>query len=162
LIGHSERRRVFGETNAEVQKKVKAALAAGLKPILAVGETAQERKARKTLPVIRTQLSFALNRFPKDAYKELIVAYEPVWAIGTGLIPKPDEIEEVHAFIRKRVGRNPRIVYGGSMSPANVRDIMRQKSVQGGLVGGASLDAGKFADLIREGTRVYDARMRKA
>ena len=157
IIGHSERRQFFHETHETVNKKTKAALAAGLTPIVCVGESLRERETEKTFQVIEEQLKGALSNFNSDAVKKIIIAYEPVWAIGTGRVATPAQAQEVHAFIRKQIGksfgedtaRGLRIQYGGSVKPENIGELMREADIDGALVGGASLDANQFADIIR-------------
>ncbi len=156
LIGHSERRRWFGESNEDVNRKTKAALKAGLAPVVCVGETLDEREAEQTLSVIRRQLKEGLNNISADDIRRTIVAYEPVWAIGTGRTAAPEQAEEIHDFIRQFTERMHgaelaaaiRILYGGSVNPDNGTALMAQKNIDGLLVGGASLDAGAFRKII--------------
>ncbi|MBE7415874.1 MAG: triose-phosphate isomerase [Deltaproteobacteria bacterium] len=153
IVGHSERRQLFGETDETVRRKVVAALRHGLKPIVCVGETLDEREAGKTLSRVRTQVSGALSGLAGSAMKEVTIAYEPVWAIGTGKTAKSQEAEEVHNFIRELLHelfdresvRNVRIIYGGSVKPDNIDELMAQPNIDGALVGGASLKAEDFA-----------------
>lgn len=156
LIGHSERRRYFGETDATVAKRLRAALAHGLQPVVCIGETLEERKGGQTLEVIRRQVMGALQGLsPADAIK-LVLAYEPVWAIGTGETATPAQAQEVHEFIRHRLGElfGPdgakfiRIQYGGSVTPENAGTLLAQADVDGALVGGASLVAENFAKIL--------------
>jgi triosephosphate isomerase len=154
ILGHSERRTYNGETDADVAAKVEAALRAGLKPVICVGETLEERKAEQTLAVIKSQLTGSLPLSLGDA--AFAVAYEPVWAIGTGLTPTLEQIEEVHAAIRAHLterlggaGRKAPILYGGSVKPENAADILKLQDVGGALVGGASLKASDFLGIIR-------------
>ena len=145
ILGHSERREYFGETDAIVNKKTLAALAANLKPIVCVGETLEEREAGKVNEVIKTQLEGALVGVEADAADALVIAYEPVWAIGTGKTATPEMAEEVHAEIRcmlagligEEAADKVRILYGGSMKPENADDLLAQKNIDGGLIGGA-------------------------
>ena len=155
ILGHSERRANNGETDQCVREKTNAAWAAGLKAIVCVGETLDQRKSSNTLDIIGGQMATSI---PDMATGEnLVVAYEPVWAIGTGLTPTTDEIGEVHDFIRQRlerrfgegVGRSVRILYGGSMNPKNVAEISAVSNVDGGLIGGASLHAADFIPIIK-------------
>ena len=155
IVGHSERRQFFGETDATVDKKVEAVLAHGLTCIACVGETLAEREAGQTFAVLERQVR---NGFARHlASPRLVIAYEPVWAIGTGKTATPTQAQEAHAFIRGVVAKaaNPaaaqavRILYGGSVKPDNVATLMAQTDVDGGLVGGASLDAGSFAKIVR-------------
>lgn len=157
LCGHSERRSVYGETNELVHAKVKAALAGGLKPILCIGETKAQRDSGATLEVIFEQLKEGLFGLEESDFDSLVLAYEPVWAIGTGDTASPEQAQDVHAAIRDWVERNVsetaaktvRIQYGGSVKPSNVRDLMSKPDIDGALVGGASLTADSFTDIIR-------------
>lgn len=153
IIGHSERRQYFGETDATVNKKVKAAINAGLTAIVCVGETLADREAGKTFAVIETQLLGGLAGLAREEFSKVIVAYEPVWAIGTGKTASDAQAQEVHAFIRSLMARDfgqemasgMRILYGGSVKPDNVKGLMAQPDIDGALVGGASLVAASFA-----------------
>ncbi len=145
IVGHSERRADHGETNALVLRKAKAARRAGLIPIICVGETEAERRAGREKDIVEVQLAESLP--PGDP--EIVIAYEPVWAIGTGRTPTIDEIAEMHLFIRHHVGEGVRILYGGSVKPSNAREILAIGNVDGALVGGASLKADDFAAIIR-------------
>jgi triosephosphate isomerase len=155
IVGHSERRQFFGETDATVDKKVEAVLAQGLACIACVGETLAEREAGQTLAVLERQVRHGLTRHLTAP--RLVIAYEPVWAIGTGKTATPVQAQEAHAFIRDVVAKaaNPaaaeavRILYGGSVKPDNIAALMAQPDVDGGLVGGASLDAASFAKIVR-------------
>jgi triosephosphate isomerase (TIM) len=147
IVGHSERRRYHGETDAAVRAKALAARRAGLLAIICVGETRAERDAGRTRDVLRSQLDGSLP----DAIENVAIAYEPVWAIGTGLTPTRDDVGEMHAFIRSRLSSrfagadgDPRILYGGSVKPANARGLLKVENVDGALVGGASLNADEF------------------
>lgn len=158
ILGHSERRHVFGESDDLVGKRLKAALDSGLKVILCVGEKLEARKAGKTLPVVEGQLSVLQSAGFGNRWDKLVIAYEPVWAIGTGETATPAQAQEAHAFIRRWVsGVAPqaapglRILYGGSANAGNSGVLMKESDVDGLLVGGASLDANAFADLIRNG-----------
>ncbi len=156
IIGHSERRHVFGETDEAVNKKTRAALAAQLTPVLCVGETESERDAGKTFSILDKQVQKGLDNVNLDAASPLIVAYEPVWAIGTGRTATADQAEEAHAHIRQllaqQLGRKRadtvRILYGGSVKPENIAELMARDDIDGALVGGASLDADTFSRLI--------------
>lgn len=154
IVGHSERRQHFGETNQTVNLKLKAALAAGLCPILCVGETIAERQAGQTLKVVGRQLIEGLAGLTGDTPEPLVVAYEPVWAIGTGLTATPDQTQEVHAFIRVKLPEllgaadDIRILYGGSVTPENSASLMREADIDGALVGGASLKSDSFLKII--------------
>ncbi|MFA6170574.1 MAG: triose-phosphate isomerase [Candidatus Margulisiibacteriota bacterium] len=157
IIGHSERRQFFGETDATVNKKLNAAHKHGLLPIVCVGETLAEREGNKTLQVIETQIKGSLNGLPKELMAKTVVAYEPVWAIGTGKTASPEQAQEVHAFIRKLIvslfdqatADVVRILYGGSVTPDNIKVLMSQADIDGGLVGGASLKAESFEKLAK-------------
>lgn len=151
ILGHSERRQHFGETNYTVNRKVKAALAAGLVPLVCVGETLAEREAGQTLGVVETQVREGLAGFPPGA--PLVLAYEPVWAIGTGRTATPRQAQEVQAFIRtllpEVVGtREVRILYGGSVTPENAGQLLAEPDIDGALVGGASLKGESFLAII--------------
>ncbi len=158
ILGHSERRHVFMETDELIGKRLKGALDAGLKVILCVGEKLESRKAGKTLEVVEGQLSILRGGGFAARWDSLVIAYEPVWAIGTGETATPAQAQEAHAFIRKSVAKmasqaagSVRLLYGGSANAANAGVLMREPDVDGLLVGGASLDANTFADLIRNG-----------
>lgn len=156
IIGHSERRQMFGETDYTVAKKVAAAHSAGLRPIVCVGETLEQRDAGDTLDVVETQIRHGLLGLPASATSELVVAYEPVWAIGTGRTATPDQAQDVHAHIRATLGEvlegsesdTVRILYGGSVKPGNVDELMACPDIDGALVGGASLVAEDFLRII--------------
>lgn len=162
ILGHSERREYFGETDEIVNKKTVAALAAGLKPIVCVGETLEEREADKTIDVIKTQIEGGLAGIEASAADALVIAYEPVWAIGTGKTATPEMAEEVHAEIRcmlagklgEEAAEKVRILYGGSMKPENADDLLAQKNIDGGLIGGASLKADSFASLVESAAKL--------
>ncbi|MFH1725487.1 MAG: triose-phosphate isomerase [Elusimicrobiota bacterium] len=157
IIGHSERRQYFGETDEGVRKKLAAALAAGLTPIVCIGETLDEREDQKTWRVLETQLKGGLEGFAPADLQPLVVAYEPVWAIGTGKTATPGQAQEAHLFTRKTVAKlhgealaqSMRILYGGSVKPDNVDILMAEPDVDGALVGGASLKADVFLRIIR-------------
>lgn len=150
IIGHSERRTIFGETNELLNKKVLAALKNDLKVIYCVGETLAEREANKTFAVIEEQLSVGLKNVPADKAHLLMIAYEPVWAIGTGKVATSEEAEEVHAFIRTKLTQRAQetiILYGGSVKPDNIGALLRKDNIDGALVGGASLKGPDFRAL---------------
>ena len=157
IIGHSERRALFGETDETVQKKVHTALEAGLRPIMCVGETLAEREAGAVQKVLRRQVEEGLKGVSADHLSEIVLAYEPVWAIGTGRTATPAQAEEVHAFLRSIIREifdqtaadRTRIQYGGSVKPENTEELMREPNIDGALVGGASLDAHSFARIVR-------------
>ena len=157
IVGHSERRTLFGETDASVSKKIAAALAADLAPIACIGETLDERERGETFAVLDRQMRDGLVRsVPLAAVPALVIAYEPVWAIGTGRTATAAQAQEAHAHIRLRLreaygeeaASECRIVYGGSVKPGNVRELVSQPDVDGGLVGGASLDVAAFAEIV--------------
>ena len=157
IIGHSERRQYFGETDEIVAKKVKKALSEGLKVILCIGETFSERDGNVTEKVLERQVKAALDRLTSEQLKSIVVAYEPVWAIGTGRNATPQQAEEAHAFIRNLVAKlfgntaaqDLTIQYGGSMKPDNSAELLSQPDVDGGLIGGASLKADLFAKIVK-------------
>lgn len=144
IVGHSERRADHGETDEIVKAKAEAVLAAGLTPIICVGETKEEREAGRAEGIVGAQLAGSL---PQTS-DEMVIAYEPVWAIGTGLTPTLDDIEGMHGFIRRRTSDDIRLLYGGSVKPANAQEILAISHVNGALVGGASLKADDFYDII--------------
>ncbi len=156
IVGHSERRQFYCETDDFVQRKTQAALAAGLSVIICIGETLEQREAGNAEKVVRGQLDGALRELTASDLDRIIVAYEPVWAIGTGRTATPEQAQEMHAFVRRvfaqkyseEVGEKLRILYGGSVKPDNIAGLMKQPDVDGALVGGASLDAETFAQLV--------------
>ncbi len=150
IVGHSERRTYFGETNAGVKKKVEKALQKQLKVVICVGETEEEREEGKAKEVVDKQIEEGLLGIEYDA-ENLAVAYEPVWAIGTGKTPHPEDAEEMHSIIREKLGakgESIRIMYGGSVKTHNIKDFICQENIDGALIGGASLDVDGFADMI--------------
>ena len=157
IIGHSERRQYFGETDETVNQRLNAALEVGLIPMVCVGELLEEREGGKTEVVMNTQLKGGLAGISKEDMEKIVVAYEPVWAIGTGKTATPEMAEETHAYIRKvltemfgtETAEKVRIQYGGSMKGANSAELIAQTDIDGGLVGGAALEPGSFAELIR-------------
>jgi triosephosphate isomerase len=160
IVGHSERRTLFGETSEVVAKKAAALLQSGIRPIVCIGESLEEREAGRTPAVIERQVRESLAQVPPDRAADLVVAYEPIWAIGTGRTATPAMAQEVHAQVRselrKRFGADAdaiRVQYGGSVKPDNVAELMAQPDIDGALVGGASLDAEGFARIVR-----FDAR----
>ncbi len=163
LVGHSERRQLFGETDETVNRKVRAALRSGLSPIFCIGEVLAERDGGQTLDRIAAQLAQGLAGLSKEDMARVVIAYEPVWAIGTGRTASPGQAEEVHAHIRGRLregyGNDTAdcaiILYGGSVKPANSYSLFREKNIDGFLVGGASLDAGGFVAIAKEALRAY-------
>ena len=157
IIGHSERRQFFGETDETVNQKIRAAIDAGLIAVFCVGETEEEREAGQTFSVLDKQVKKGLdNHFAKDL-GTLVIAYEPVWAIGTGKTATKEQAQEAHQHIRSLVGQNidealaqsVRILYGGSVKPANIAELMQMPDIDGGLVGGASLDAESFSKIVK-------------
>jgi triosephosphate isomerase (TIM) len=159
IIGHSERRQFFGETDETVNKKIKAALQTNLTILFCVGETLAEREAGKTFKVLRNQVAAGLTGITKKQLLNIIVAYEPVWAIGTGKTATDEQAQEAHAFIRslvaelydKTTSNKIRILYGGSVKPENIKGLMSQQDIDGALVGGASLKAESFAAIVNFG-----------
>ena len=157
IIGHSERRQLFGETDASVNRRIRAALGQGLKPIFCIGETLKEREDEKTFSVIETQVKGGLKDFGEKEVLTITIAYEPVWAIGTGRTATPQQAQEVHHFIRETLGKvyskdvaeKIRIQYGGSVTPENIKGLMDQQDIDGALVGGASLKSVTFSRIVR-------------
>ena len=157
IIGHSERRQFFGESDETVNRRIKAALAQGLKVIFCIGETLKEREEAKTFAVIERQVSGGLKGLGDKELKNMTIAYEPVWAIGTGKTATPEQAEEVHRFIREKVEKlysrevseEIRIQYGGSVTPENIKGLMNQPNIDGALVGGASLKVESFSKIVR-------------
>lgn len=161
IIGHSERRALFGETNDKVNKKLKAAIGAGLSPIMCVGENLTERESGKAFEVVKEHVEKGLAGIPKEDILKVVIAYEPVWAIGTGKNATPEQAEEIHQYIRELLGslyderaaENVRIQYGGSVNPENIRDLINQENIDGALVGGASLKMEQFVPIVRESAK---------
>jgi triosephosphate isomerase len=156
LVGHSERRLILGESDEIVSRKFAAAQSCGLVPVLCVGETREQREAGKTLEVVGRQLGSVIEELGVGAFAQAVIAYEPVWAIGTGLTASPQQAQEVHAAIRSRlsaenaeVARGVRILYGGSVKAASAADLFGMPDIDGGLVGGASLNADEFGAICR-------------
>ena len=166
LIGHSERRKYFGESNESVNKKIRKALTHNLSPVMCIGESLEERKKGETIKKIETQLKDGLNGLGKDEIKRIILAYEPIWAIGTGETATPAQAEEVHHFIRNKLAENYGnentscviILYGGSVKPANTFSLLKEKDINGVLVGGASLKVDSFKEIITEAIKAYKER----
>lgn len=158
IIGHSERRHQMSETDDIINKKLKAALETGLIPIFCIGELLEERQEGKTESVLRRQLEQGLNGITPEQMSQVIIAYEPVWAIGTGKTATPEQAQESHSFIRKfiatifseTIASDIRIIYGGSVKPENIRDLSAQPDLDGALVGGASLKADSFSQIIKK------------
>jgi triosephosphate isomerase len=157
ILGHSERRQYFNETDDQINKKIHAAIESGLKPVFCVGETENERNLNKTFSVLDNQIEIGLKGLDIDQSKKVIIAYEPVWAIGTGKSATDDQAQEVHAYLRKcmvnmfndEIASTMRILYGGSVKPNNIKGIMAMPDIDGALVGGASLDADQFSSIIK-------------
>jgi len=157
ILGHSERRQYFHETNETVNRKLRSALKHGLTPIVCVGESLGERESGRTFDVIRDHVTNSLKGLDKDEVKKVIVAYEPVWAIGTGKTATPDQAQEVHCFIRellekaytREIAEEITIQYGGSVKPDNIKELVSQKDIDGALVGGASLDVKSFSEIVK-------------
>jgi len=158
LIGHSERRQFFGETNESVNKKLISALSNGLTPIVCIGEDLKQREKGITFDLISQQLELGLKAIAPERLKEIIIAYEPVWAIGSGKVATSEQAQEVHRYIRDWLSKNyssalaqeTRIQYGGSVKPDNIAGLIAQEDIDGALVGGASLDADSFSAIVRE------------
>jgi triosephosphate isomerase len=165
ILGHSERRHVFGESDAEINKKAVSALANGLKPIVCVGELLEEREAGKTAEVIQTQFQGSLAGLSAESMLKVVIAYEPVWAIGTGKVATPEQAEQVHADLRKQlregynaeVAEKVRILYGGSVKPDNAAELLGQPNIDGALIGGASLQADDFLAIALAGAAAVGA-----
>jgi triosephosphate isomerase (TIM) len=161
IIGHSERRTLFGETNDTVNKKLMAAIAAQLRPIVCIGETLAQRDASETMAVLDRQIREGLDGITGEQLTSIVLAYEPVWAIGTGRTATPQQAGEAHAHIRQRLRQwfgvdaadRCRILYGGSVKPDNIAALVAEADVDGALVGGASLDARGFADIVKKAAR---------
>jgi triosephosphate isomerase (TIM) len=165
IVGHSERRRLFGETDRIVNRKAAAAIGAGLTPIVCIGETLEEREAGRTLDVLDRQIRDGLDAIPAEQVAELVLAYEPVWAIGTGRVATTAQAGEAHAHIRTRLrqwfgadaAERCHILYGGSVKPDNIADLIGEADVDGALVGGASLEVASFAEIVVRSRRVAGA-----
>jgi len=157
IIGHSERRTLYGEKDAVINAKIKIALASGLRPIFCIGETLDEREENRTFSVIERQIKEGLNNLITDDIRRLVVAYEPVWAIGTGKTATPEQAQEVHAYIRhlmenaygKNIATGLPVIYGGSVNPKNIATLMAERDIDGALVGGASLEIDSFIRIIK-------------
>lgn len=157
LLGHSERRQYFGETDELLAEKVNTVLKNNVLPIFCIGETLEERNSEKHFEVIERQLQSGVFHLNEDQFKRVVIAYEPVWAIGTGLTASPEQAQEIHAFIRGKISEkysaqladDITILYGGSCNPKNAADLFSQKDIDGGLIGGASLKSRDFTDIIK-------------
>jgi len=160
IVGHSERRQLFSETDTTVGKKFKAAAEAGLKPILCVGETLEEREAGKAVDVIKRQIDAVMDIACEKCFENAVIAYEPVWAIGTGKTATPEQAQEIHHEIREmiaarsgKIAEKLRILYGGSVKPANATEIFAMPDIDGGLIGGAALKAVDFLAIIESASK---------
>lgn len=157
ILGHSERRQYFQEDNQLLEAKVKAVLQQGLKPIFCIGESLEEREQDQTFAVLETQLKEGLFHLSNEEFDQVVIAYEPIWAIGTGKTASSQQAQEVHAFIREQIARaydaaaaqQTTILYGGSCNPANARELFACPDIDGGLIGGASLKSRDFVDIIK-------------
>jgi len=157
ILGHSERRQYFGETNALLARKTDTALQNGLKPIFCIGETLTEREANQHFGIIKSQLEEGVFHLDEEQFAKLVIAYEPVWAIGTGVTASSDQAQEIHAFIRieiaakygQDIAANTTILYGGSCNPKNAPELFAQPDIDGGLIGGASLKSRDFVDIVK-------------
>lgn len=163
VIGHSERRQYFGETDETVNKKIKAALAHALMPIVCIGESLEEREKGEIIDKVDSQINAGLEGLQKEQMSQIIIAYEPIWAIGTGLTATPAQAEEVHSFIREKLTEKygnetasyAIILYGGSAKPDNTYSLLIEKNINGALVGGASLEADSFIQIAKESIKAY-------
>ena len=149
IVGHSERRQLYGETDAEAAAKFAAVLAQGMTPILCLGETLAERDAGRTEEVVGRQLEAVFRINEKKSFEKAVVAYEPVWAIGTGRTATPEQVQEVHSFLREKLSPITRLLYGGSVKPGNAASLFALPDVDGGLIGGASLVASDFIGIVQ-------------
>jgi triosephosphate isomerase len=157
IVGHSERRKYFSETNQEVNKKIKAAISANLFPIVCIGETLEQREQKKEREVVEKQLKEGFDSLPEEDLEKVTVAYEPVWAIGTGKTASGEQAEEMHSFIREwfkntyspQTAEKLRLLYGGSVKPGNIKELISKEDIDGALVGGASLKAEDFTEIIK-------------
>ncbi|WP_321276648.1 triose-phosphate isomerase [Thiomicrorhabdus indica] len=164
ILGHSERRAIYGETDEQIANKVALALEAGITPIFCVGETLEERESGTMESVIAMQLDAVISKVGVEEFEKIVIAYEPVWAIGTGVTASPEQAQEVHAFIRDKLARLNRAVaekviiqYGGSVKPNNAAELFAQADIDGGLIGGASLNADDFAAICQAAQDVASA-----
>jgi len=158
IVGHSERRSLYGETNAIVAEKTKAAIGAGLTPLLCVGESLEDRESGKTEAIVEEQINAVIDLIGIEAFDQVIIAYEPVWAIGTGLTASPEQAQTVHLFIRnllanssEKIAKRTPILYGGSMNAGNAADLISCSDIDGGLIGGAALKAEDFLQICKAG-----------
>jgi len=163
VIGHSERRQYFGETNQTVNKKIQAVLKHDMYPIMCIGETLEEREQGKAFNKIGNQIDEGLEGFDAAAFSRIVIAYEPIWAIGTGVTATPGQAQEVHAFIREKLSQKygndacacAIILYGGSVKPANTFSLLNEKDINGALVGGAALQPDSFSEIVKEAIKAY-------
>ncbi len=168
VIGHSERREHFGETDEIVNLKIKSALKNSLHPIFCIGETLEEREKRETISKIDNQMEEGLKEINEEGIKNIVIAYEPIWAIGTGRTATPEQAQEVHSFIRQKLAQKygnenascAIILYGGSVKPENIYSLMKQKDIDGALVGGASLKAESFGKIIEEACQAHQEKIK--
>lgn len=157
ILGHSERRKYFAETNSDLLTKVNLCLKSDITPIFCIGEVLEQRNAGKHFDIVKQQISEVLFELSKDDFEKIIIAYEPVWAIGTGVTASPEQAEEIHSFIRKliaekygdKTAENTTILYGGSCKPSNAEGLFSQPNIDGGLIGGASLKATDFVEIMK-------------
>jgi triosephosphate isomerase len=161
LIGHSERRSIFGETDLDVFKKLEKIIDTNIVPVVCIGESLADRESGKLESVLSAQLELVLNNFSAEKLKKIVVAYEPVWAIGTGVVASLEQVQDTHKFIRsvvanvdKNIAKDMKIVYGGSLKAANAKDILSLSDVDGGLIGGASLMASEFNEIINKANKI--------
>lgn len=162
IVGHSERRKYFGETDETVQKKLRAALKEELIPIVCIGESLEQRESEKTFDIVKEQIHQGFKDLSEEEILKIIIAYEPIWAIGTGRTATPEQAEEVHRFIRQQISEiyNEeiasliRIQYGGSVKPDNIEELIKQEDIDGALVGGASLEADSFVEIVKKSSTI--------
>ena len=163
VVGHSERRQFFGETNETVNRKVKACLSHNLYPIMCIGESLEEREKGETIKKVEAQITEGLQGLNEEEVGRIIIAYEPIWAIGTGLTATPEQAEDIHRFIREKLAEKHGndtascaiILYGGSVKPENTHSLLKEKDINGALVGGASLKAESFTEIAKEAIKAY-------
>ena len=166
VIGHSERRQYFGETNATVNKKIKSALKHDLFPIMCIGESLEERDSGKTIDKVEKQINEGLEGIGPEEAEKIIIAYEPLWAIGTGLTASPEQAQDIHSYIRSKLtekygnktGSCAIILYGGSVKPANAFSLLKEKDINGALIGGAALKSESFIEIAKEAIKAYEGK----
>jgi len=164
ILGHSERRNIFNESDDLINRKLKKALQVGLKPVVCIGEHLEERETGRTKEVIKSQIDETFKDLDKEEIIKTVIAYEPIWAIGTGKTATPEQAEEIHIYIReilrqkfdKEAANSIRIQYGGSIKPTNAEDLFRKENIDGGLVGGASLQADSLAHIIKAAEKTFN------